>query len=682
MPSTSSAAAPFWFHRMVEYWTLPTHLDLPELVRRARLQLVQAGTFGPMFYGLADDPAVDRHWVGMPLVGIQANLELAARTIAGVQAAGARFVGQFSMSWHYGDHETGRGLFGVWDHVWSPELLGPAPCPDPAAAMERVPGGALRCWPIEGRPYRTYSGCFCNPLWLATLEGMVSHAIALGVDGLMAHHNFSTFCACEHCRAYLLPRLGAAFTPGELDELYSGDPGAADLRTPAPGAPPELQQRLRSTLERWVHQRRKEAFDQVLLQHGRQLKPDLLVAQWYHKYDFGPQDERSLLPPEEWARDESYIWYSQGGNKGESCLDQGYLADMGLPARFVHAAGGGRPFVINKYDYRRLRLSIAEAAANGAAALAFHVPQDVDAGDATAREEYQAILARYHGFLAAGESLYHPAAPWARVALVYPRRDEVQAEKDCLDALHRVGRVLEDAHVLFDIVLDEQLASCCHRYRAVIVPRPGRLTSAERARLRQYAAREGLLVLLEGGGDELLPSSSPAGSGQVGGRGGGVVRLSAWPWAGEPVELRPGVRVPGWPAPEADAVGRELLRLLQEAGASPLRTDAPWYVRVRAWRSGGDRLALHWVNYRQVESAATEVPWPVGPLRADCALPDGTRVAAVHLRSPELAEATPLPFTQRGGHVEFVVPQLVVYAVCVLQMTGNAHQEKRSRCGY
>ena len=51
---------------------------------------------------------------------------------------------------------------------------------------------------------------------------------------------------------------------------------------------------------------------------------------------------------------------------------------MGLPARFIYAAGGGKPFVINKYDSRRLRLSISEAAANHAAALAFHWGYDED----------------------------------------------------------------------------------------------------------------------------------------------------------------------------------------------------------------------------------------------------------------------------------------------------------------
>ena len=215
---------------------------------------------------------------------------------------------------------------------------------------------------------------------------------------------------------------GGLLSHGLWLRRYGGDPAAvADLRTPAAAAPSPLAAQLRLQVDRWAHRRRKELFDEVLIDHGRALKPDLLLSQWYHKYDFGPQDERSLLPPGEWARAESYIWYSQGGHKGESHLAHGWLADTGMPSRFIHAAGGGRPFITNKYDYRRLRLSIGEAAANGAAALAFHVPGAIEAGDELVRDEYLATVVRYEGFLAQHQELYHPARPWASGRIVLQR---------------------------------------------------------------------------------------------------------------------------------------------------------------------------------------------------------------------------------------------------------------------
>lgn len=662
----------FWFNRMVQYWSLPVHIDLADLTRQAHLQLVQAGTFGPMFYGLADDEEVDRHWAGMPLVGIEANLNLAANTIAAVQEGGGRFVGQMSMSWNYGDHEKGKGLFGVWERIWTDGLLGTPPCGSAEDVMEREADGSLRCWKIEGRPYYAYSGCFCNPLWVALLKAMVSGALRLGVDGLMVHHNFSTFCACSHCREYLLPLLCERFKRDELRSLYGiTDLGQwPDLRSPRPDAPVELRSALRFEVERWTHRRRKEIFDEVVIGHGRAAKPDLLAAQWYHKYDFGPRDERSLLPADLWARNESYVWYSQGAHKGESHLRQGYLADTGLASRFTYAAGAGRPFVTNKYDYHRLKLSIAEAAANGGAALAFHFPQDPDPADRLGQAEYVAAVVRYHAFLARHAALYHPAKPWAQVALVYPRRGELWGEGDCLDSLHRAGRALEDGHVLFDIILDEQVAECCSSYRTLVIPRPGTQTREEWDRLRQFVAQGGILVLLQGfqkSGGHFPLGEWPS---ELRRR---VHHLGASPWTVERREVRPGVHLPVWPPPDEDQFGVALRTCLSASGGSMLQTDAPWFVRVRAWRPQESFcLALHWVNYRQVETAVVETPWPVGPLSADCAVPTGECVTGVSWHAPEAAEASELAHTEAGGRVVFQIPQLVTYGISVVHTDASS----------
>ncbi|MSS73134.1 MAG: hypothetical protein EXS64_16830 [Candidatus Latescibacteria bacterium] len=121
----------FWFNRIIEYWSLPGALEVVEHVRRAKVQVVQMGNFGPDFYSLAEDAGVARSWAGMPLVGLAANLELAADLIPKIQEAGARVVGQLSMTMHFGDHEKGLGLFGsIWDRIWTSDLLGSAPCAD------------------------------------------------------------------------------------------------------------------------------------------------------------------------------------------------------------------------------------------------------------------------------------------------------------------------------------------------------------------------------------------------------------------------------------------------------------------------------------------------------------------------------------------------------------------------
>lgn len=657
-----------WFNRMSEHWVVPRRLDLEQHVRRAGLQLVQTGTFGPQFYGLADDDSVDRNWVGMPLLGTEANLEFITDLIPRLQAAGALVVGQMSMSWHYGDHELGKGLFGIWQRLWAEHLPGDMPCATADEAQQLTADGALRRWPIDGRPYYAYSGCMCNPHWLAMLGAMLERAIDLGVDGINVHHNFESFCSCSYCRQELGRWLQAAFDPIELTALFGTEDLAAlsDLNADD-SAPDVLRQRHAHEVQRAIHHRRKAAFDAVFIDHGRRCKPDLLLAQWYHKYDFSPQDERSLLPPDLWARDEDYIWYSQGGNKGASDIAHGYLADMGLPARFVHAAGQGRPFVINKYDYKRWRLSIAEGAAHHFASLAFHWSQESDGNFAV--EDYAAPVYRYQRFLGEQEALIHPAEPWSQIGLVYPRRGELAADRSCTNALQRLGRLLEDSHQLFDMLLDHQIpARDLSTYRLLILPDVAHLSDDEVACLQAFVHAGGR-ILCSGTTGELYADGTTRPTPALP-TGEGIHWLEDVPCDLVTFELQPGIHLPRIPELVDDAFGRDFLRHVDIlTGGGGLRTDAPWWVRVRAWQPEAEAaLILHWVNYRQVEDSAIEVPCPTGAIEVGCPLPAGCAVTHVDWRFPEARDVVTLPHRLKADTVHFTVPRLIVYGLAVIHL--------------
>ena len=698
----------FWFNRMVEHWSIPQRLDLVEHVRRADLQVVQAGTFGPMFYGLADDPEVARSWVGMPLLGVRENLAYAAELIPKLKEAGARVVGQMSMSWNYGDHEKGQGLFGVWGRIWTDDILGSMPCADVSLGLQRFADGSLRRWPIAGRPYLAYSGCMCNPNWLAMLKSMVRKAIELGLDGFNVHHNFENFCHCCYCQDYLWRRLPEEFTNEELQKIFGlqnltdietrqhapgreqDDPSTGvfvkSLLYPQPECPTELRQRFELALKRATNLRRKEAFDEIFVEYGRSLKPELLLAQWYHKYDFRPYDERSLLPGALWAKDEDYIWYSQGAYKGMSFIEHGYLADMGLPARFIYAASGGKPFVINKYDSRRWRLSIAEAAANHGAALAVHWGHEGDSNFAL--EDYYGPVIRYQRFLADHAPLLHPARPWSQVALVYPRRSELEAEMDCLDALKRLGRLLENEHLLFDIILDEQLLERAGDYAALILPEVKRLSLEEVDLLRSFVEKGGRLDFTGDTGKYCLDGrpyadsplsdwQTPPAEGEYAGRTavgkGAVLYIPEGPWESNSVEIKEGVRFSVYPPLEEDTFGQAFLAELNDLiEVSFLKTNAPWFVRVRAWQpKQREALVLHWVNYRQDEDTSIEVPFPVGPLEVECAVPPGYKVEKVEWFYPEMGTTTVLPHENSNSRIRFTIPTLIVYGLSVLHLEGG-----------
>jgi hypothetical protein len=668
----------FWFNRLIEYWSLPRPEQILDHVRRGHVQLVQMGNFGPDFYALADDPNVARSWAGMPDVGVEENLALAADLIPRVQAAGARVVGQLSSTLHYGDHETGLGLFGdAWDRMWTASLLGEAPAHTIADTIARETSGEPARRAIEGRPYFSYRGCISNPLWLDLLKAMVRKGVDLGLDGFNTTHNYEGFCGCTHCVKIIRSYMRQEFTHVELDDLFATDfDAAADPRAPSPGAPEPLRQRYLVRLEQAAARRRKSAFDEVFIDYGRSLRPGLLAAQWYHKYGMRVNDERAALPAELWARDEDYIWYSQGPHRWGSSIEQGYIADMGVNARHMHAAGGGRPFVINKYDYRRWRVWAGEAAAHGAASPCYHAgPPYADQEETTriAPEDYYGPIIRNQRFLAEHEDLLHPAAPLSQFGLVYPRRAEREGKTDYLDALKRIAEWLEDAHVLYDILFDDQLAVRAGDFPCLILPDIRCLADDEIAAIHRHVDNGGQLVVAGATGslgiggaarvpDPLFCNSSDS-----------VLIWTSTDWQADLQVIRtlPGEpEMPVYSRLSDDVEGQQLIAAMARlCGGFWLQTDAPWSVRTRVWRAQNiAAIPMHWINYRQDEAAAIEIPIPVGPIQAQMRLPADARVDHVEWCYPEMQQAVRLAHDVVDGHILFSIPRLIVHGMSVIHL--------------
>jgi len=211
----------FWFNRLIEYWTLPRAEEVVEHVIRGKVQVVQIGNFGPDFYSLADDSQVDRFTVGMPLVGIEENLEYAADLIPKIQSAGARVVGQLSSTLHYGDHLTRYGLFGdLWEQIWTPDLLGDPPTENLMHATSTEASGRLLRKNIKDRPYFSYRGCVSNPNWLNILKSMVRKGVDIGLDGFNTTHNYEGFCGCSFCADMIRAHMQDYFCDSDLDQLF------------------------------------------------------------------------------------------------------------------------------------------------------------------------------------------------------------------------------------------------------------------------------------------------------------------------------------------------------------------------------------------------------------------------------------------------------------------------------
>ena len=166
---------------------------------------------------------------------------------------------------------------------------------------------------------------------------------------------------------------------------------------------------------------------------------------------------------------------------------------------------------------------------------------------------------------------------------------------------------------------------------------------------------------------------SPAGDaiGHVVEDGGSCLHIPEGPWTPDIVPIV-GIpqEMPIFPRLEEDPFGQQFLRELEQLAGPPLlTTDAPWFVRVRAWLpQTSDALVVHWINYRQDEDAVIEIPIPVGPLQAACRVPEGFAIERVEWRYPEMKEAVMLECETSGNDVRFVIPSLVVYGMSMLHL--------------
>jgi len=264
---------------------------------------------------------------------------------------------------------------------------------------------------------KEYWGCLNNPHWRAVLKAWIKHGIGLGCDGFIANYFYRHNCLCRHCqsafKAYLRERFPAEelrnrFAIGHLDS--HGFPEIVSWHKPEESTP------LRREMLRFSQVANKRAFDEVFVDYGRSLKPDLMVAQWNHLGNFHQLngDERCLLPLEMWGREENYLWYSTGDAANFTDLAEGMLGEGTLQARFLRGTFGHRPFTLGKYEGTRIRVAIAELAANGGAPMGFYTRFT----DPAARAE----IVRYYQFIRRHQDLFREHQPHHEALLLFPRK--------------------------------------------------------------------------------------------------------------------------------------------------------------------------------------------------------------------------------------------------------------------
>ena len=472
------------FTRMLAHWDGYATPDYLKFVDEARPELVQLGFYGAHFWSLADTPDYGGYPAHLPVRGHTACAAWFAERNRELHRRGIKVVGHFNMTLISGapDGPDGpTGFFKFYRDQWDSSALGKRPATKATDLLEQDTTG--RPLQASGDATQQYWACLRNPAWQAVLKAWVGRAIDLGVDGLMANYFYRHDCVCEHCQTAFCTYLAERYKPEELLERFGIDDVArhrfaeiVSWHDPATTTP------LRLEMLRFSQVSNKQVFDELLLRYARSRKPDFIAAQWNHlgQFDEISGDERCLLPADLWSRDESYLWYSTGGSATYTDLPKHVLGEATLQARYVRGASGDKPYTIGKYEGTRIRVAIAELAANGGAPMGFYTRF----ADPAARHE----IVRYYRFIKRYDALYRSNQSAAEAVLLFPRAAVHQGTLAPVAEFRTVGKSLMEAHVLFDVLPDDLATpEVLRRYKAVY--RVGEASAAgSQGRLSNFAA--------------------------------------------------------------------------------------------------------------------------------------------------------------------------------------------------
>ncbi len=442
------------FTTMIAHWAEYGHPDYLDFVAEAKPDLVQLGFYGAHFWSLADTPHGKGYPAHFPVQGYQANRDWFTRMNREVHARGSKVVGHMNVTFLVGDPSSKdgpTGFFKFYRDQWDVSVLGPKPVEDPLTMLEIDVKGEL----ISNKKYgiggmQEYWACLNNPNWRKVLKAWTKHGLDQGVDGFIANYFYRHDCHCEHCVAGFKSHLRSRFNAEQLKQQL-GIENLDQHRFPEIVAwhDPKESTPLRREMLSWSQIANKRAFDEVFVEYGRSLKPDLIAAQWNHISNFSQinGDERCLLPADQWGRSEDYLWYSTGASAHYSDLENNDLGEGTLQARYIRGAFDDKPFTLGKYESTRTRVAIAELAANGGTPMGFYTR----IGDPLVRQE----VSRYYGFIRRNAETLKAHRPAGEVVLLFPRSEVRKGNLDAVAKFKDIGKTLLNEHVAFDIIPDD-----------------------------------------------------------------------------------------------------------------------------------------------------------------------------------------------------------------------------------
>ena len=634
MNQTKDSAQKKYFNRYVALLAMAGDPAFISFLEEARPQVVQMGFYGPQLYAFGDTELGSGYPMNLPVRGVHEVLDWQKQFNQKIHDIGGKVIGHFSMTIAWGDPEKNTGFFESYNgDSWHTELLGPKPVDRIDDLVHKQPDGQMIVGDRYGFPW--VAGCSNNPNWRKLHRKMVEVAITrCDVDGFVSLYNYNHGCACDYCnhdfRAYLLDR----YSPKEINSKFDIDnldsfrldgtlgksPGWIDRDSPHPVG---LQiEAMRFSQFTW-----KQHYDEIFIETGRKLKPDLILGSWNH-LGFMKHHERNVMPKEMWGCDEDLLWYSTGAGTGT--VADGDAGVRMLNLKFIWELSGHKLPVLGRYEGTRTRASIAEGLACQGPGMGLYCNwKDPDGS--------KAFIDYFH-FAEEFQSYYHPVESYAEVALVFPRQVILKGNDQPGEHFREIGQFLMDAHILFDVLSDQNISvERLDQYRGIVLTDTNALSERQAELLAEYATQKNPVIV-------------PLGS-----------------------EDAPNLTAHEKVFPVALGDRAKLVSVLHDEIYGGVSTfDTMWTVRINAYLQT-ERIVIHFVNYNRIESKdsgpANESPIAISDVGVNLRLKGSNKkIAKVTFLSPEIPYREDLTWNQDSDRLHFQIRSMLVYGVVVIDI--------------
>ena len=634
MNQTKNSGQKKYFNRYVALLAMAGDPAFTSFLEEARPQVVQMGFYGPQLYAFGDTELGSGYPMSLPVRGVHEVLDWQKQFNQQIHDIGGKVIGHFSMTIAWGDPEKNTGFFESYNgDSWHTELLGPKPVDRIDDLVHKQPDGQMIVGDRYGFPW--VAGCSNNPNWRKLHRKMVEVAIIrCDVDGFVSLYNYNHGCACDYCnqdfRAYLLDRyspkkINSKFDIDNLDSFrldgtLGKSPGWIDPDNPHPVG---LQiEAMRFSQSAW-----KQHYDEIFIETGRKLKPDLILGSWNH-IGFMKHHERNVMPKEMWGCDEDLLWYSTGAGTGT--VADGDVGVRMLNLKFIWELSGHKLPVLGRYEGTRTRASIAEGLACQGPGMGLYCNwKDPDGS--------KAFIDYFH-FAEEFQSYYHPVESYAEVALVFPRQVILKGNDQPGEHFREIGQFLMDAHILFDVLSDQNISvERLDQYRGIVLTDTNALSERQAELLAEYATQKNPVIV-------------PLGSGDA-----------------------PNLTTHEKVFPVALGDRAKLVSVLHDEIYGGVSTfDTMWTVRINAYFQT-ERVVIHLVNYNRIESKdngpANESPIAISDVGVNLRLKDSNKkITEVTFLSPEIPYRENLTWNQDSDRLHFQIRSMLVYGVVVIDI--------------